>query len=43
MWYKILQEGHKETIWELKENLKNIKNKIKVYQKRLNWAIKKKD
>ena len=31
MWYKILQEGYKETIWEPEENLENAKDKIKVY------------
>jgi len=31
MWYKVLWEGYKETIWELEENLENAKNKIKVY------------
>jgi len=31
MWYKVLWEGYKETIWELEENLENTKNKIKVY------------
>ena len=31
MWYKVLQEGYKETIWEPKENLENAKDKVKVY------------
>ena len=31
MWYKVLQEGYKETIQELEENLKNAKDKIKAY------------
>ena len=42
MWYKILQEGYKETMWELEENLKNAKNKVKVYQKKVNQVIKRK-
>ena len=42
MWYKVLQEGYKETIWELEENLENAKEKIRVYQKKLNQVIKKK-
>ena len=29
--FKVLWKGYKETIQELKENLKNIKDKIKVY------------
>jgi len=31
MWYKVLWEGYKETIWELEENLENAKDKVKVY------------
>ena len=31
IWYKVLQEGYKETIQELEENLENAKDKIKVY------------
>ena len=31
MWFKVLWEGYKETIQELKENQKNAKNKIKAY------------
>ena len=31
MWFKVLQESYKEIIQELKENLKNTKDKIKVY------------
>jgi len=31
MWYKILWEGYKETIWELEKNLENAKDKIKAY------------
>ena len=31
IWFKVLQESYKEIIWELKENLKNIKDKVKVY------------
>jgi len=31
MWYKVLWEGYEETIWELEENLENIKDKIKAY------------
>jgi len=31
MWYKVLWEGYKETIWELEENLENAKDKIKAY------------
>ena len=41
MQYKILQEGYKKTTQELKENLENIKDKIKVYQRKLSQAIKK--
>ena len=40
--YKILQEGYKETTQEPEENLKNAKYKIKVYQKKLGQAIRKK-
>ena len=42
MWYKILQKGYKETIQELEENLKNTKDKIKAYQKKLGQVIRKK-
>ena len=42
MWYKVLWEGYKETIWEPEENLKNIKDKIKIYQKKLSQVIRKK-
>ena len=42
MWYKVLQEGYKETIQELKENLENVKDKIKAYQRKLGQAVKKK-
>ena len=31
MWYKVLQEGYKEIIQELEENLENAKDKIKAY------------
>jgi len=31
IWYKVLWEGYKETIWELEENLGNTKDKIKAY------------
>jgi len=31
MWYKVLWEGYKETIWEPEENLENTKDKIKAY------------
>ena len=41
MWYKVLQKGYKETIQELEENLKNVKNKIKVYQKKVDQVVKK--
>ena len=42
MWYKVLQEGYKETIWELKGNLENTKDKIKAYQKKLSQVVKRK-
>ena len=42
MWYKVLQEGYKETIQKLEENLENAKDKIKAYQRKLGWVIKKK-
>ena len=42
MWYKVLWEGYKETMQELEENLENIKNKIKAYQKKLNQVVKRK-
>ena len=35
MWYEVLQEGYKEIIQELEENLENAKDKIKAYQKKL--------
>jgi len=31
MWFKILWEGYNKTIWELKENLENAKDKVKAY------------
>ena len=31
MQFKVLQEGYKKIIQELKKNLKNAKDKIKVY------------
>jgi len=31
MWYKVLWEDYKETIWELEKNLENAKDKVKVY------------
>ena len=32
MWFKILSESYKKkTMWELEKNLKNAKNKVKVY------------
>ena len=42
MWYKVLQQGYKETIQELEENLENAKDKIKAYQKKLGQVVKKK-
>ena len=42
MWYKVLQEGYKETIQELEENLKNAKDKIKAYQRKLGQVVRKK-
>ena len=42
MWYKILQEGYKETIQELEENLENTKNEIKAYQRKLGQVIRRK-
>ena len=42
MWFKILQEGYNKTIWELEENLENVKDKVKAYQKRLSKVIKRK-
>ena len=42
MWYKVLQEGYKETIQEPEENLENIKSKIKVYQRKLDQVVRKK-
>ena len=43
MWYKVLQEGYEETIWELEENLENAKDKIKAYQRKLGQVVKKKN
>ena len=42
MWYKVLWQSYKETTQEPEENLENIKDKIKAYQKKLGQAIKKK-
>ena len=36
MWFKVLWESYNKTTQELKENLKNAKDKIKAYQKKLN-------
>ena len=41
-WYKIKWTGYDETTWELEENLKNIKKKVKEYYKRVNQARKRK-
>ena len=34
--YKVKQTGYEETTQELKDNLKNIKKKVKEYYRRLN-------
>ena len=31
MWFKVLWEGYNKIIQELKENLENIKDKVKIY------------
>ena len=33
-WYKVKWTGYNETTWELKENLKNMKKKVKEYYKK---------
>ena len=40
MWFKILQEDYNKAIQELEENLENIKDKIKAYQKKVGQVIK---
>ena len=42
IWYKVLQQDYKETTQELKENLENAKDKIKVYQRKLSQVVKRK-
>ena len=42
IWFKVLQEDYNKTIQELEENFKNAKDKIKMYQRKLSQAVKRK-